>query len=136
MRAYPLGGVLYNLLAPKGILADCANHIKRCNEMVSKRLEKGNNGRADIFGFILKQPGEIMSRALMNANAGMFMMSGTETTATALTSQTWLLLNNPDKMQRLLHEIRAVPDSAGLNSNSLKKMPYLNAVIEEGMRSK
>jgi cytochrome P450 len=77
-----------------------------------------------------------MSRPLMNANAGMFMMSGTETTATALTSMTWCLLNNPEKLEKVVREIRAVPKESGLTSNVLKNMKYMNAVIEEGMRSK
>ncbi|KAH8748680.1 cytochrome P450 [Diaporthe sp. PMI_573] len=134
MKAYPLGGFLYSAFAPKGVMEDCARHIQSSNALVDKRLEKGNNGRPDIFGFILRQPGEKMSRPLMNANAGMFMMSGTETTATALTSMTWCLLNNPEKLEKVVREIRAVPKESGLTSNVLKNMKYMNAVIEEGMR--
>lgn len=134
MKTYPLGGLLYSALAPKGIMEACAKHIKNSNDLVTKRLEMGNNGRPDIFGYILRQPEISMSRPQMNANAAMFMMSGTETTATALTSITWLLLNNPDKLAKVLREIRAVPEEAGLTSHELKKLVYMNAVIEEGMR--
>lgn len=77
-----------------------------------------------------------MSRPMVNANAGMFMMSGTETTAPALTSMTWCLLNNPEKLKKVVQEIRAIPEESGLTSSALKNMKYKNAVIEEGMRSK
>lgn len=134
MKAYPLGGLLYAAMAPKNVMEDCAKHIQSSNALVEKRLAKGNNGRPDIFGFILRQPSNAMSRAQMNANAGMFMMSGTETTATTLTAITWLLLNNPDKMDRVLKEIRAFPDASHLTSTTVKTMKYMNAVIEEAMR--
>lgn len=110
MKAYPLGGFLNSVFAPKGVMEDCARHIRNSNALVTKRLEKGNNGRPDIFGFILRQSEEKMSRPLMNANAGMFMMSGTETAATAPTSMTCCLLNNPDKLKKVVQEIRAIPE--------------------------
>ena len=123
MKAYPLGGLLYAAMAPKNIMSDCAKHIQSSNALVDKRLEKGNNGRPDIFGFILRQPGNPMSRPQMNANAAMFMMSGTETTATTLTAITWLLLNHPDKMEKILREIRAVPGHEDLTSTAITSWP-------------
>ncbi|UPX16324.1 uncharacterized protein EKO05_0006732 [Ascochyta rabiei] len=134
MKASPLGGLLYAAMAPKNVVADCTNHIENSNALVDKRLEKGNNGHPDIFGFILRQPGNPMSRAQMKANAGMFMMSGTETTATTLTAITWLLLNHPDKMEKTIREIRAVPGQSHLTSATVKKLKYMNAVIDEAMR--
>ncbi|KAI3545056.1 hypothetical protein CSPX01_05262 [Colletotrichum filicis] len=134
IKAYPLGGFLFDLFAPKGMLQDSAKHMQHCSNLVAKRLEKGNDGRPDIFGHVLKQPGETMSRTLMNANANMLMVAGTETTATTLTTVTHLLLRNPDKMKKLLREIRNIPDRSSLNSQVVQRMPYLNAVIEEALR--
>ncbi|KXH57894.1 hypothetical protein CSAL01_09100 [Colletotrichum salicis] len=134
IKAYPLGGFLFDLFAPKGMLQDSAKHMQHCSDLIAKRLEKGNDGRPDIFGHVLKQPGDTISRTLMNANANMLMVAGTETTATTLTTVTHLLLRNPDKMEKLLREIRDVPDRSSLNSQVVQRMQYLNAVIEEALR--
>ncbi|TQN68726.1 Cytochrome P450 monooxygenase FUM2 [Colletotrichum shisoi] len=134
IKAYPLGGFLFDLFAPRGYLQDSGKHMQHCRDLVAKRLEKGNDGRPDIFGHVLKQTGESMSRTLMDANANMLMVAGTETTATTLTTTTHLLLRNPDKMQKLIREIRAVPDRAKLNSQTVQRMKYLNAVLEEALR--
>ncbi|KAJ0164042.1 Isotrichodermin C-15 hydroxylase, partial [Colletotrichum tanaceti] len=134
IKAYPLGGLLFDLFAPRGYLQDSGKHMQHCSDLVAKRLDKGDDGRPDIFGHVLKQPGGSMPLPLMNANANMLMVAGTETTATTLTTATHLLLRNPDKMQKLIREIRAVPDRAMLNSQTVQRMKYLNAVLEEALR--
>lgn len=77
-----------------------------------------------------------MSRPLMNANANMLMVAGTETTATTLTAVTYLLINNPEKMKKLTLEVQAFSGISELTSPVLQKMRFLNAVIEEALRSK
>ncbi|EOA87503.1 uncharacterized protein SETTUDRAFT_154174 [Exserohilum turcica Et28A] len=134
IKSYPFGGLLFDLFAPKGYLQDSAMHIKHCNALVSKRLEKSNEERPDIFGYVLNNSGEIMSRPLMNANANMLMVAGTETTATTLTAVTYLLINNPEKMKKLTLEVQAFSGISELTSPVLQKMRFLNAVIEEALR--
>ncbi|KAI0478322.1 cytochrome P450 [Xylaria cf. heliscus] len=69
--------------------------------------------------------------------AGSFVGGGTETTASALTTLTYFVLANPDILQRLREELQTVmpvgqkelPPTATLES-----LPYLTAVIQEGIR--
>ena len=62
--------------------------------------------------------------------------AGSETTAQCLTRTAFRVLDNPTVLKRLLHELKeAVPDPKVIPALSeLKKLPYLNAVIEEGFR--
>jgi cytochrome P450 len=60
-----------------------------------------------------------------------FIAAGTETTAWCLTVITFYLLKDPKKLQRLRDELL----KANITSTTdLEKLPYLNAVIQEGLR--
>jgi cytochrome P450 len=60
-----------------------------------------------------------------------FVAAGTETTAWALTVITFYLLQDPAKLERLQEELLAAKASSSIE---LKKLPYLSAVIQEGLR--
>lgn len=63
------------------------------------------------------------------------MMAGTETTATALCGITYHLARNPTSLARLTNEIRsAFPDYASISMEGLARLPYLRAVLHEGLR--
>ncbi|KAI1328958.1 cytochrome P450 [Xylariaceae sp. FL0255] len=69
------------------------------------------------------------------AHASDFVTSGSETTATALSTITYYLLRNPKAYQKLKDEIRSSFRSyAEINAKSSIPLKYLNAVIHEGMR--
>lgn len=62
------------------------------------------------------------------------MVAGSETTATILSSVTYLLLKNPNKLARLVTEIRQVESEEELTIQKLSKMTYLTAVLNEALR--
>ncbi len=69
------------------------------------------------------------------SNASLFMIAGTETTATALSGTTYHLLKNPDTMQKLVEEIRATfSDFDDVTLEDLARLKYLQAVLQEGLR--
>ena len=79
----------------------------------------------------------------MHSNASIFMLAGTETTATLLSGVTYHLLlpANRDKLERLKREIRsAFRDSpsdggeGGFTLEGLQRLKYLTACLEEGLR--
>jgi len=63
-------------------------------------------------------------------------IAGTETTAWTLSVLTFHLLSNPDKLAKLKAELReAIPDpSAPLSIKEMEQLPYLSALITEGLR--
>ena len=76
-----------------------------------------------------------LSRAENHSNGNVFMIAGTETTATGLSGTTFLLLTHPEVLKKLTAEIRSTissPDELGLEV--LARMKYLQAVLQEGLR--
>lgn len=65
-----------------------------------------------------------------------FTGAGSETTAKTLTTILYYLITNADCLERLKQELRhAMPDPTILASwTTLEKLPYLSAVIHEGLR--
>ncbi|KAK4955890.1 hypothetical protein LTR10_006829 [Elasticomyces elasticus] len=79
--------------------------------------------------------GEGMSEGEMLNNATVLILGGSETSATTLSGATYLLLTNPEKMTRLVNEIRSeFKSSDDIDALSVGRLKYLLAVIEEAMR--
>jgi cytochrome P450 len=106
-------------------------------EKVSKRLEKGTD-RPDFFSYIVKgqeTEAKAITRAEMDSNAILFLVAGSETTATTLSGTTYLLLSNPDKYAKLVKEIRTKFTSAkDITVEEVNKMDYMIACLQEGLR--
>ncbi|GME26171.1 cytochrome p450 [Neofusicoccum parvum] len=112
-------------------------HMQYALDRVDRRLA-ADTDRPDIWSYVLREKGDGQAQLTvpeMHANATTFMIAGTETTATLLSGVTYHLLRNPDKMARLVAEIRsafASPDDMSLQN--LPQQPYLNACLEEALR--
>lgn len=62
-------------------------------------------------------------------------IAGGETTSTFLAGTTYFLLKNPSTMRKLTSEIRmAFPSYGSINAQEAQRLPYLQAVINEGLR--
>lgn len=63
-------------------------------------------------------------------------IAGSETTATVLSGLSYFLLHSPAKYQRLVEEIRSsFTDYNDINGITTDRLPYVKAVIEEGLRA-
>lgn len=112
-------------------------HFQHSIDRVSKRLENGRaSAGTDLWDFVLKQEGsKVLTRDEMDSNSSMFMIAGTETTATLLSGLTYLLLKNPDKMHKLVKEIRsAFNKEKDMSMETIAALPYLTACLKEGLR--
>lgn len=68
-------------------------------------------------------------------NSALFIVAGSETTANALSGLFARLLRNPEKYQKLCEEIRSsFASESDIDCESLSKLTYMNACIEEGLR--
>ncbi len=135
---------------------------KMTDELVSHRLSM-DRGREDLFEGLLKCRDEWVSLRRMvsmevsfrtlkqwltdhicaqnldfeklSANGFLLTLAGSETTATSLCGTTYLLLKNPETMEKLTREVRtrfSSPDE--ITGNAVSQLPYLNAVINESLR--
>lgn len=81
-----------------------------------------------------RDPKEVSDLQLA-AHASDFVLAGSETTATALSTVTYYLLKTPPIMKMLSEEIRgAFQKYEDITDRSTQRLPYLRAVILEGMR--
>ena len=111
-------------------------HWDYSTERVDRRLKRTPD-RPDLWTKILEKSNgpDALSTEEHHSIASLFMIAGTETTATALSGTTYYLLQNPDKLEKLTAEIRSAFSSFDdISLDGLARLKYLQAVLQEGMR--
>lgn len=119
---------------PASITEQRIEHYRLSQEKVKARMARDND-RDDFFAHIISDKNNPPRPDFVLAQANTLVVAGSETTATALLGLTWYLLNNPDALKILQIEVRtSFSDSTSINAETASKLPYLFAVIEEGLR--
>lgn len=135
-RAWPGLSSLLQLMVSKDTKEKRKQHLAFSTESIDNCMARKSE-RPHIWTFVTQrgekegglQPTELYS------NGTLFMLAGTETTATELSGLTYLLLKNPEKMRRLTLELRASFSSfEDMTMTNLSQLEYLGACIEEGLR--
>jgi cytochrome P450 len=135
IRYYPTLEKALLKCIPPSVNKKRLEHNSFSSDRVNKRLKK-ESAKPDIWNLILKRDESSgLSLEEMHSNASIFMLAGTETTATLLSGLTYYLLKNPDKMKTLTEEIRgSFPSDADLTLEKLAQLKYMHACLEEGLR--
>ena len=138
IRYFPVLEDLLIRWIPQSVKDKQAEHNAFAQLRVDRRLEK-EDARPDIWGLVLEKNGQdnplSLSRSQMYAHSNLFMIAGTETTATLLSGLTFYLLANKEKMGRLTAELRDAFDSEEeISIERLQSLKYLQACIDEGLR--
>jgi cytochrome P450 len=91
--------------------------------------------RNDFMTYILRNNENGLSVPEIENNTNVLIVAGSETCSTMLAGTTNHLMKFPKAYQSLVHEIRSTFSSeADISFASLAPLPYLGAVIEEGLR--
>ncbi|ETS81628.1 hypothetical protein PFICI_06630 [Pestalotiopsis fici W106-1] len=133
---YPVLLALFERFQPKSVTEQMLVHAKHSADRVDQRMQEGSD-KPDIWNLVLSAQGTEKGLSLeeMHSNADLFMMAGSETTATLLSGVTYYLLMNPEKMQRLCLEVRgSFKSTTDINFDGLGNLKYLNACLKEAMR--
>jgi cytochrome P450 len=136
--AYPILGYFVRFfLSEEKKTASLAN-AQYSEDRVRKRMDKGAvTEKPDFWTLVLSQHDSgALNFEQMKSNADLFMAAGSETTATMLSGLTYNLLKNPDKLKKVVDEVRS--SFAGedeLTIGNIHHLKYLNACFEESMRS-
>lgn len=133
---YPILLPLVSLLIPKDLLEKRTATFNLSVEKVRRRFNR-QTSRPDFTSYILKhsRDGKGLSLSEIDANAGVFVLAGSETTAALLSGCTYYLLRNPGKYSRLVAEIRSAFDQVSdIRLSSIAELPYLNAILTESLR--
>lgn len=126
---------IVNTMVPSDAVKGQEAHRKLTYEKVERRVNY-NVSRPDFMEHILRQPpGQGFTFGEMLSNSATLIQAGSETTATLLSGSLFLLLTHPDKMRKLVDELRtAFPSDDMMTIESTDRLPYLAAVLEEGLR--
>lgn len=109
-------------------------------EALVKPILSGNSEKSQhsIFHTLRDSdlPAEEKSLRRLSDEGEIFTGAGSETTAKTLTTILYYLTLYPECMETLKHELReAIPNPSNLASwTQLEQLPYLSAVIQEGLR--
>ncbi|KAK4978487.1 hypothetical protein LTR28_005318 [Elasticomyces elasticus] len=135
IRHFPLGWFLLENTIPRSLKDKRKAHSQNSHDRVDRRLGE-RTSRPDIWNLVLRQSeGENLSIGEMHSNANVFMIAGTETTATLLSGLTFYLLENPKVMDKLVDVVRcAFATDKDMTFERLARLKYLNACVEEGLR--
>ena len=139
LRYLGLEGPL-KMIIPKSVKEKRGIHASSANEKIRRRIAQGAEGadsqRNDFMTYILRYNDEKgMSVTEIECTFRFLVVAGSETIGTALTGMMGNLLQNPDMMKRATEEVRqAFPSASLMTSDTVSKLPYLAAVIEEGLR--
>jgi cytochrome P450 len=135
LSIFPAISIVIKVLLERFIHRKRLEHFQYSIDRVDRRLAIKTE-RPDIWTFVLRQEGDrALSLAEMHSNADVFMIAGTETTATLLSGLVYLLLRNPGPMRQLTDEIRESFNSPEeMTLGSLARLKYLHACLEEALR--
>lgn len=133
---YPLLLPLFALLVPKHLLEKRTASFNLSVDKMRRRLNSKTT-RPDFTSYILKHSkgGMGLSPSEIDANAAVFVLAGSETTAALLSGCMYYLLCHRDKYNRLIREIRdAFQKPSDIKLSRFSALPYLNAVLTETLR--
>ncbi|OLN96585.1 Versicolorin B desaturase 1 [Colletotrichum chlorophyti] len=135
----PVLGPLVQAVTAAPLKKKAQEHTNYAGSLVDRRLKLRHHPKPDIWSFVLRCDGDGekgLSVREMHANAAVFMVAGTETTATVLSGTTYYLLRNPRVYENLTKEIRgAFERSEDITIDNLMRLEYLYAVLMEGLRA-
>lgn len=118
---------------PKESFIKQAQHFQWAKEKVNKRLNTKKD-RPDFLSHLSKSR-EGLSENEIEMTGAIIIIAGSNSLTTTLTGTTNYILNSPRVHAALVQEVRsAFPDGESITIQALSQLPYLNAVIEEGLR--
>lgn len=136
----PLVEYLAEYISLGSVTRTCASQNKtfeRSKEMLTKHREAvtadPDSPAPSLFTKVFLAEGdEGLEELEVISNAVTFLVSGTDTTASALTYLVWSVCRHPEVRLYLSEELDELPD--GFDDDHLRGLPYLNQVIEETLR--
>lgn len=136
LRYYPALNWLMSLAIPKSVMKKQVEHWKLAEDKINRRLNLEKE-RPDLISMIKRDDEGVegLSYPEMKATSSILIVAGSETSITVLSGTTNLLVKNPDKLALLAAEVRTkFKSESDFSLSVLRGLPYLNAVLNEGLR--
>ena len=103
--------------------------VARCMELA--KADSTDRGKS-IFGALLRKTGDQLAPMDLIIESHSFITAGTDTTAVTMTYLVWAVVQDEQVEQNLVQALRTLPED--FTHADLRKLPYLNAVIDEALR--
>ncbi|KAF7898121.1 hypothetical protein EAF00_004567 [Botryotinia globosa] len=135
-RWYPLIETMVFRLLPKSVMEMQRKHSKFANDRINKRLNLEKQ-KPDFVAWFMKDNVNFHKISLKETQSNLVILleAGTDATATSISGTLLYLVQNPEKLHKLVSEIRKTfHREADITIATLSGLPYLNAVINEGLR--
>ncbi|KAJ5533502.1 cytochrome P450 [Penicillium frequentans] len=132
LKFYPPIYSFLMAITPPSALQAVMDMWKLTEQNVRERVA-GGASRPDIVGTMMAS--ESMTQEEMEVNSMMIVAAGSESITTVLTGVISHLLRTPDKLNTLVQILRTTfLSEQEITGSALKSLPYLDAVLNEGMR--
>ncbi|KAI9473438.1 MAG: cytochrome P450 [Benjaminiella poitrasii] len=134
--------VSYMSIAKHFLSAGIPTKVRDFLKSIYDSRKDTENKRMDILQALINtqdaaNPEDRLSTEAVLIETYLFLAAGSETTSNSLGFAMIELLRNPEKLKKLYQEIDSVPvqeNCVSFRHEDLKKLPYLNAVINETLR--
>ncbi|KAL2266734.1 hypothetical protein VTJ83DRAFT_6086 [Remersonia thermophila] len=135
LAGYPLILKMLLGMAPTSFKEEHEKHKQMALEKLRRRMEAGKE-RPDLIEGLLKRADEWgLTLEKLQANSGVLVIGGSETTATLLAGVTFYLLTNREAMTKLAAEVRgAFRSEDEIDFTSVSTLPYMLACLDEALR--
>ena len=129
-------------ILPKSVTQRRMDHFNLSREMVRNRIDhpvKNSRMKDDLVSFMLRKGDDADNKGMtvleVEATINDLLLAGSETSSTALAGIFNLLLRHPKELELLQNEVRkAFATESEITVAAVRDLPYLGAVIEEGLR--
>lgn len=122
-------------LIPQKAIDDVVKHTRYTDEKIRRRLWLEVD-RPNLLSGILRhynEKGITVEEIVETSN--IMLITGRQTTALTLSGITSYLVKNSDVMAKLVEQVRhTFKTDSDIKPGQVSKLPYLNAVIQEGFR--
>ncbi|GME44582.1 putative cytochrome P450 [Neofusicoccum parvum] len=134
LHRFPIVPTLARILFPSTMVVKNKNS-QYSRDLVARRLERKSPRKDFLSTLIAKCESGELDKEELTAHSSTLVIAGGETTTTFLAATTFYLLKNPECHEKLVQEIRArFASYEDINATCAQQLPYLQAVISEGLR--
>ena len=134
-KFWPLNRLLASLIPPS-VRDRKERHTEASLQRVRRRINTPTERPDFMFHFLHNAEKEQLSMPVIEAQATVVILAGSESTAVALTAAAYRILSNQDVYKKLRNEIRSTfATSAEITLQDVQaKLRYMDAVIKETLR--
>ncbi|KAI5802953.1 cytochrome P450 [Geopyxis carbonaria] len=122
-------------LMPKGLQEKRNRHFEYSLEKIERRINSGATRKDFVQKILAEKDAYGYDNAFLASHSSVLIVAGSETTATFLSGVTYYLCRTPHAYAALVAELRTTFASySHITGHATESLPYLNAVIDEGLR--